>query len=108
MLHRSARTDEVNTANCHAFINSSLAPVIHFRRRLYSVGEVLKGNRENGCTTARWQAFVLRWAAVCRQGPTGLLWSLGRIGCPQISMGFGRGSWAKIGAPGLTGGSGLI
>ena len=33
-LHRSAGADEVDTANCHVFVNASLAPVILFRRRL--------------------------------------------------------------------------
>ena len=32
---------------------------------------MLKGIRKNGFSTVRWQALILRWAAVCRQGPTG-------------------------------------
>ena len=48
-----------------------LAPVILFRRRLHSVGTVLNGIRKSGLSIARWQALMLRWAAVCRQGPTG-------------------------------------
>ena len=70
-LHRSARADEVDTANCHVFVNASLAPVILFRRRRHSVGAVLQGIRKSGLSIARWQALMLRWAAVCRQGPTG-------------------------------------
>ena len=42
-----------------------------FRRRLSSVGDVLKGIRKDGFATARWQALMLWWASVCRQGPTG-------------------------------------
>ena len=45
------------------FINSSLAPVLVFQRRL--------GIRTRGWTTARWQALTFRWAAVCRHGPVG-------------------------------------
>ena len=70
-LHRSAGADKVDTANCHVFVHASLAPVILFRRRLHSVGAVLKGIRKSGLSTARWQALMLWWAAVCRQGPTG-------------------------------------
>ena len=44
-LHRSARADEVD-AHCHVFVDASLAPVILFRRRLYSVGAVLKRYQE--------------------------------------------------------------
>ena len=70
-LHRSVRADEVDTANCPVFVNAFLAPVILFRRRLHSVGTVLNGIRKSGLSIARWQALMLRWAAVCRQGPTG-------------------------------------
>ena len=42
-----------------------------FRRRLSSVGDVLKGIKKDGFSTARWQALMLKWASVCRQGPTG-------------------------------------
>ena len=70
-LHRSAGADEVDTANCHVCLNASLAPVILFRRRLHSVGAVLKGIRKSGLSIARWQALMLRWAAVCSQGSTG-------------------------------------
>ena len=70
-LHRPARANEVDPATCESFINSSLAPVVLFRRRLRSVGDVLKGIKKSGFTTARWQALMLRWAAVCRQGSVG-------------------------------------
>ena len=68
-VHRPARADPVDSANCFSYINSSLAPVVLFRRRLSSVGDVLKGIRKSWFSTARWQALILRWAAVCRQGP---------------------------------------
>ena len=70
-VHRPAMADTIDSTNCHYFVNSSLSPVVLFRRRLSSVGDVLKGIRKNGFSTARWQALMLRWAAVCRQGPTG-------------------------------------
>ena len=57
-LHRLARADEVDVGTCESFINSSPALVVLFRRRLRSVGDVLKGIRNNGFTTARWQALV--------------------------------------------------
>ena len=70
-VHRPAKADPVDTANCLSFINSSLSPVVLFRRRLSSVRDVLKGISKNGFTTSRWQALLFYWAAVCRQGPTG-------------------------------------
>ena len=70
-VHRPARADDVDCANCLYFVNSSLSLVVLFRRRLSSVGDVLKGIRKSGFSTARWQALMLRWASVCRQGPTG-------------------------------------
>ena len=70
-VHRPARADAIDCTNCLYFVNSSLSPVVLFRRRLSSVGDVLKGIRKNGFSTSRWQALMLWWAAVCRQGPTG-------------------------------------
>ena len=75
-LYRPARADGVDVASCENFINSSFAPVILFRRRLRSVGDVLKGIMKHGFTTARWQALMLRWTAVCRQGPIGPIYTL--------------------------------
>ena len=47
-VHRPARTDAVDCANCLSFVNSSLSPVVLFRRRLSSVGDVLKVISKNG------------------------------------------------------------
>ena len=66
----------VDSANCHFFINSSLAAMLVFRRRLSFVCDVLKGITAKGYTTARWQALMLRWSAVCWQGPVGPILSL--------------------------------
>ena len=48
------------------FINSSLSPVLLFRRRLKSVADVLKGFRSKGFTQSRWDALIRYWDAVCR------------------------------------------
>ena len=55
-LHGPSRADDVGAADCHVFINSSLAPVVHFvggRTQL-----VLKGIKDKGYTTARRQALM--------------------------------------------------
>ena len=68
--HRPAGADIVDSSNCFDFVNSSLSPVVLFRLRLSSVGDVFQGIRSDGFLTARSQALMLRWSAVCRQGPT--------------------------------------
>ena len=40
------------------FVNSSLSPVLLFRRRLKSVADVLKGIRSKGFTQSRWDALL--------------------------------------------------
>ena len=57
-------------------LNSSLAPVLVFRRLLKSVADVLKGVRNNGFTQPRWEALLRYWDAVCRHGPCGPTCSL--------------------------------
>ena len=52
-------------------MNSSLAPVLRFRRSFVSVCNVLKGIRKHGFTEARVSALEQRWSAVVRLGPTG-------------------------------------
>ena len=58
------------------FVNSSLAPVVLFRRRLESVADVLEGIRNRGFTQAGWEALLRFWEAVCRYGPCGPICSL--------------------------------
>ena len=70
-VHRPAMAAPVDCTNCFSFVNSSLSSVVLFRRRLSSVRDVLQGIRNHGVSAARWRALMLRWAAVCRQGPTG-------------------------------------
>ena len=55
------------------FVNSSLSPVLLFRRRLSSVGDVLKGIRRHGFSTARWAA-VCRHVASARRDAASLAW----------------------------------
>ena len=57
-------------------MNSSLAPVLRFRRSFVSVCNVLKGIKQHGFSEARVAALEHRWRAVVRLGPTGLVTSL--------------------------------
>ena len=43
-LYRVSQGDKVDTKSAQFFVNSSLSPVLLFRRRLKSVADVLKGN----------------------------------------------------------------
>ena len=47
-LYRVGRGDEVDVHCAQYFVNSSLSPVLLFRRRLQSVADVLKGIRSKG------------------------------------------------------------
>ena len=51
------------------------APLL-LRRRVKSVADFLKGNRQNGFSQGRWDALHGRWKAVCDLGPWGPLHSL--------------------------------
>ena len=68
-LYRASQGDVVDASSAQLLVNSSLAPVLLFRRRLKSVADVLKGIRQHGFTQTRWDA--LHWGAVCRQGLCG-------------------------------------
>ena len=59
--------DKVDVHCAQFFVNSSLAPVVLFRRRLESVADVLKGIQSVGFTQTRWDALLGYWEAVCRQ-----------------------------------------
>ena len=58
------------------FLNSSLAPVLRFRRCFVSVCNVLKGIKQHGFTEARVSALEHRWRAIVRLVPTGPVASL--------------------------------
>ena len=75
-LYRASHSDEVDSSCAQFFVNSSLSPVLLFRRRLKSVAGVPKGIRDKGFTQARWDALVGFWEAVCRHGPCGPISSL--------------------------------
>ena len=75
-LCRARHGDEVDVHCAQYFVNSSLAPVVLFRRRLKSVADVLKGIRSKGFTQSRWDALLRYWGAVCRHGPCGPISSL--------------------------------
>ena len=55
-LYPVSQGDEVDVHCAQYFVNSSLAPVLLFRRRLKSVADVLKGIRSKGLTQSRWDA----------------------------------------------------
>ena len=69
--YRVSQGDHVDVHCAQYFVNSSLAPVVLFRRRLKSVADVLKGIRDKGFTSSRWNALLSYWEAVCRHGPCG-------------------------------------
>ena len=75
-LYRTCHDDEVDKHCAQFFVNSSLSPVLLFRRRLKSVADVLKGIRSKGFTQSRWDALLRYWGAVCRHGPCGPISSL--------------------------------
>ena len=87
-LYRVCQYDEVDKHCAQHFVNSSLSPVLLFRRRLKSVADVLKGIRNKGFTQSRWNALLEFWDAVCRHGPCGPISSLHPwdSGIPQIFM----------------------
>ena len=75
-MYRVSHGDEVDKHCAQYFVNSSLSPVLLFRRRLKSVADVLKGIRSKGFTQSRLDALLRRWGAVCRHGPCGHISSL--------------------------------
>ena len=46
-LKKICQSDEVDVPSAQYFVNSSLAPVLLFRRRLKSVADVLQGDQES-------------------------------------------------------------
>ena len=47
-LFRVSHGDEMDAASVQFFVNSSLAPVLLFRRKIKSVADALKGIRQHG------------------------------------------------------------
>ena len=79
-LYRASHGDEVDVHCAQYFLNSSLALVVLFCRRLKSVADVLKGISGKGFTQPRWDALLGYWEAVCRHGPCGPI-------CSPLSLG---------------------
>ena len=102
-------------ASAQFFVNSSLAPVLLFRKRLKSVAGVLKGIKQHGFTQTRWDALQRYWGSCLSSGPCGPVCTLspGRVGFPRIFMAFDSGlhRWVlglrRIWVPGRMLGSGL-
>ena len=67
-IYHVDRSDEFDVTHFGFFLNSSLAPVLRFRRSFVSICNVLKGIKQHGFSKA---ALELRWQAVVRLGPTG-------------------------------------
>ena len=84
-LYGASQGDEVDVHYAQYFVNSSLALVVLFRRRLKSVADVLQGISGNGFAQSRWEALLRCWDAVCRHGPCGPISSLGPLGCVDSS-----------------------
>ena len=57
-MYWASQGDEVDVHCAQYFVDSSLAPVVLFRRRLKSVADVLKGIRNNGFTQSRSGALL--------------------------------------------------
>ena len=61
-LYRVSQGDEVDAHSAQYFVNSSLAPVLLFRRRIKSVADALKGIRQRVFSQARVDALHRYWA----------------------------------------------
>ena len=57
-LYRVSHGDEVDEHCAQYFVNSSLSPVLLFRRRLKSVADVLQGIRNKEFTPSWWDALL--------------------------------------------------
>ena len=68
-IYHVDRADEFDVTHFGFFLNSSLAPVLRFRRSFVSVCNVLKGIKLHGFSEARVAALWCRWRAVVRMGP---------------------------------------
>ena len=74
-IYHVDRSDWFDVTHFGFFLNSSLAPVLRFRRCFVSVCNVLRGIRLHGFPEARMDALWSRWRAVVRLGTSGLVTS---------------------------------
>ena len=70
-IYRIDRADKFDVTHSGFFVNSSLAPVLRFRRRFVSVCNVLKGINLHAFSETTVIALWHRWRAVVRMSPTG-------------------------------------
>ena len=87
------RADEFDVTHSGLFVNSSLAPVLRFRRRFVSVCNVLKGIKVHGFSDGRVTALWHRCRAVWALLALSPRLSLGPIGSLLIFMGLKSGLW---------------
>ena len=94
-IYHVDRADQFDVNHSGFFLNSSLAPVLRFRRSFVSVCNVLTGIRLHGLSEAKVAALWCRWRKVVRMGPTGPVTSFdpGLIGFLLISMDLKSGPW---------------
>ena len=67
-LYRVSQGNEVDVASAQYFVNSSLAPVLLFRRRIKSVADVLKGVLQHGFSQGRWGCAARVWECCLLSG----------------------------------------
>ena len=104
-LHCTDHAEPVDVATAGFFINSTLSPVLRFRRRMKLVGDVVKGMKNHGFTEDRWTALSKRcWQSlVTGQLVQFLLPNPGPTGFRLTCMGFIGVSWMPGFKHGLTG-----
>ena len=95
-IYRMDRADDFDVTNSGFFVNSSLAPVLRFRRRFVSVSNVLEGiklygftDTKSGCFFGTYGMLSLRWSPPALSPRL----NLGPIGFLPTSMGFTSGPW---------------
>ena len=94
-IYRIDRADEFDVTSSGFFVNSSLAPVLRFRRRFVSVCNVLKGIKLHGFQRPGLLLYgivgvpLFVWALLALSPRL----SLGPIGSLLIFMGFISGLW---------------
>ena len=97
-LCRVSQGDEVDCNCCQFFVNSSLSPILLFRRRLKSVADVLKGIRSRGFLNpggTLWLGIGVRFVVMVHAVPL-FLFVHGMIGFLLICMAFINGFLTRL------------
>ena len=91
-LYRASQGDEGDVHCAQYFVNSSLAPVVLFRRRLKSVADVLKGTRDKGfylvqvgCSSRFLGSCMSSWSLVPSLPMVLGIWGFSMIGMVSTS-----------------------